>query len=179
MKRITLVLGFVGICLAGSVWAADGSPDASLQSTMENNRTHQASTWVNPDTGDSGTTVPTRTFENAVGQPCREFTQTVIIGGQRQEAYGTACRQPDASWKIVNDQPPATAEVPAQRPQVVYVREAPAPPVYSYPYPYAYRPYPYDYYPYFPFSLGLSFSYFSGGHGYGGHGWGGGYGHHH
>jgi len=25
----------------------------------------------------------------------------VIVGGQEEQAYGTACRQPDGSWKIV------------------------------------------------------------------------------
>jgi len=25
----------------------------------------------------------------------------IAIGGQQQQAYGTACRQPDGSWKII------------------------------------------------------------------------------
>ena len=29
----------------------------------------------------------------------REYTTTVRIGGRDQEAYGTACLQPDGSWK--------------------------------------------------------------------------------
>ena len=33
---------------------------------------------------------PTRTFATDTGTPCREFTQTVSIGGQMEEAYGTA-----------------------------------------------------------------------------------------
>ncbi len=31
---------------------------------------------------------------------CREFTQQVRIGGQIKETYGTACLQPDGSWRI-------------------------------------------------------------------------------
>ena len=54
----------------------------------------------NPDTHNSGTFTPKSTVMQANGQPCREFTQTVSIGGQMQEAYGTACRQADGSWKI-------------------------------------------------------------------------------
>ena len=54
----------------------------------------------NPDTGHGGSVTPTRTFETETGTPCREFTQTVSIGGQMEEAYGTACRQADGSWKI-------------------------------------------------------------------------------
>ena len=33
---------------------------------------------------------------------CREFQQTIMIGGQPQQAYGTACRQQDGTWKIVH-----------------------------------------------------------------------------
>ncbi len=35
------------------------------------------------------------------GQYCREFQQTIVVGGQQQQGYGRACRQPDGSWKIV------------------------------------------------------------------------------
>lgn len=33
---------------------------------------------------------------------CREFTKDVLIGGQMQKSYGTACLQPDGSWQVVN-----------------------------------------------------------------------------
>lgn len=33
---------------------------------------------------------------------CREYTRHVTIGGVSQEAYGTACQQPDGSWQIMN-----------------------------------------------------------------------------
>jgi surface antigen len=32
---------------------------------------------------------------------CREYSQTVRIGNQVQESYGTACLQPDGTWRIV------------------------------------------------------------------------------
>jgi hypothetical protein len=31
--------------------------------------------------------------------PCREYRETVIIGGRRQPVYGRACPQPDGSWR--------------------------------------------------------------------------------
>jgi hypothetical protein len=43
---------------------------------------------------------PTRTVERPY--PClqeREYQTTVIIGGREVEAYGTACLQPDGSWR--------------------------------------------------------------------------------
>lgn len=34
---------------------------------------------------------------------CREYTRTIYIGARQQEAYGTACLQPNGDWKIVDD----------------------------------------------------------------------------
>jgi surface antigen len=55
--------------------------------------------WTNPDTGHSGTVTPTRTYHSDRGY-CREFQNTVVIDGKNENAYGTACRQPDGSWKV-------------------------------------------------------------------------------
>ena len=76
--------------------------DDAFQSSLENNKTGAPSSWSNPDSGHSGETTPTRTYTADSGDPCREFTTTVLIGGEEQQGYGTACRQSDGSWKIVN-----------------------------------------------------------------------------
>ncbi len=57
--------------------------------------------WNNPDSGNYGTVTPVRDGTTSSGQYCREFQQTVTIGGKTENAYGTACRQPDGSWEIV------------------------------------------------------------------------------
>lgn len=58
--------------------------------------------WNNPDSGNSGTVTPVREGTNAnSGAYCREYQTTVTVGGRDQEAYGTACQQPDGSWKVV------------------------------------------------------------------------------
>ncbi|HCR85249.1 MAG TPA: hypothetical protein DIV86_01075 [Alphaproteobacteria bacterium] len=31
---------------------------------------------------------------------CREYTKDVYIGGRTQQAFGTACRLPDGTWRI-------------------------------------------------------------------------------
>ncbi|AWJ92216.1 hypothetical protein Sp245p_20800 (plasmid) [Azospirillum baldaniorum] len=36
------------------------------------------------------------------GQLCREYQTTVMVGGLAQPGYGTACRQPDGSWRVIN-----------------------------------------------------------------------------
>lgn len=69
-------------------------------SALENAPAGTTYEWHNPDSGNSGTTTPTQTYQTNNGAYCREFTQTVNVGGEVQDAYGTACRQPDGSWKI-------------------------------------------------------------------------------
>ena len=58
-------------------------------------------TWTNPDSGHSGDVVPQAAVRRAEGTVCREFMKTVTIGGEKQQAYGTACRQADGSWRII------------------------------------------------------------------------------
>ncbi len=72
------------------------------QNALESNPAGQSSSWSNPDSGHSGTVTPTRTYQTASGQNCREYQQTVTIDGKTEQAYGRACRQPDGSWKIIN-----------------------------------------------------------------------------
>jgi hypothetical protein len=36
------------------------------------------------------------------GQTCREYQSTAIVDGVQQPTHGTACLQPDGSWRIVN-----------------------------------------------------------------------------
>ena len=72
----------------------------AAQKAFESNRAGQTSVWKNPDTGNSGTITPTRTTQLANGQYCREYKQTITVGGEQNQAYGTACRQPDGTWKI-------------------------------------------------------------------------------
>jgi hypothetical protein len=35
-------------------------------------------------------------------QLCREYQSSAVIDGRKQPTYGTACRQPDGSWRIIN-----------------------------------------------------------------------------
>jgi len=50
----------------------------------------------------SGIVTPVRDGTSMSGLYCREFQQEVMIGSRREEAYGTACQQPDGSWQIVD-----------------------------------------------------------------------------
>lgn len=101
----------------------------TLQYALEQNPVNEAAEWVNPDSGRAGVVVPTRTFSNVQGQPCREFTKTIIIDGNPAQGYGTACRQPDGQWQIVSSSRPTTV---VTQPAPVYVH-TPAERYYAYP----------------------------------------------
>lgn len=78
----------------------DAQDRAEMNRTFENYPDNRTNTWRNPNTGGQYETTVTRTYEPRPQRYCREFTTNVKIDGKDTEAYGTACRQPDGSWKI-------------------------------------------------------------------------------
>jgi len=60
----------------------------------------QTINWSNPESGNSGSYVTTRTGRTNSGTTCREFKQTIIIDGQAQTGVGTACQNADGTWAI-------------------------------------------------------------------------------
>ena len=72
------------------------------QKALETVPSGSSTTWANPYSGNSGQITPQRTYQNASGTYCRKFQQTVTVSGNTESAYGTACRQPDGTWKIIS-----------------------------------------------------------------------------
>ncbi len=148
MKRTVLVLLtvcgilFGGFAVAQSLGGSDRmAATNNLQYSLEQNR---SSIWVNPDTGNSGDILLDKSYHNGQGEYCREFTQTIFIGGEKQQGYGTACQQPDGTWRIVAEKPP---EPPARVRAPVYD------PYYDdrYYYPRSY---------WYPYRMNFSFGYY-------------------
>jgi len=54
------------------------------------------------DGGASGAVTTVREGTSSAGLPCREFQQTITVGGTQEQGYGTACLQADGSWRIVD-----------------------------------------------------------------------------
>jgi hypothetical protein len=115
-----------------AVWNGDS------QRALETAKSGTTVTWKNPDDASTGQITPAPAFQNAQGQFCREFEETVTIGGQPQQAYGTACRQPDGTWQLQRT-PTEVATAGAQQPQPGAVYALPAyyyPSGYFYPQPF-------------------------------------------
>lgn len=99
-----LLGALVGSEIGKSLDRADRQAMAErTQYALESGQSGQPVEWRNPDSGHYGSVVPQKAYQDN-GTYCREYTQTVNIGGKTERAYGTACRQPDGSWQIVNNQ---------------------------------------------------------------------------
>lgn len=59
--------------------------------------------WENPESGNRGTVTPIKEGKNTqTGDYCRQYQQTIVVDGQAETAYGTACKQNDGTWVLVN-----------------------------------------------------------------------------
>jgi surface antigen len=104
--RVRTAATILGAVAGGAIGASigrtmDDVDRMKMAATLETTRTGVSTTWRNPDTGYDYRMTPTRTYETARG-PCREYTMDAMIGGRTEQVYGTACRQPDGSWRIVD-----------------------------------------------------------------------------
>jgi surface antigen len=97
----TIVGTIAGVAIGGAVGRSMDDVDRMrMAATLETTRTGVPTYWQNPDTGYHYRMVPTSTWETEIG-PCREYSLNAMIGGRSEQVYGTACRQPDGSWRIV------------------------------------------------------------------------------
>ncbi len=98
----TLIGAFVGREVGRSLDRADIAAAHAAQERAHTAPVGERIVWRNPESGNSGTITPTRDGRDATGNYCREYQTTVTVQGKTEPAFGTACRQPDGSWKIVN-----------------------------------------------------------------------------
>lgn len=100
-KTIATIGGVLaGAALGGAIGGTmDKTDEMYAQKALENTPTNTSQSWRNPDTGNQYNVTPTKTYNNAAGQACRDYTTTAIIDGQEQVINGTACRQSDGTWQ--------------------------------------------------------------------------------
>lgn len=94
--------GFLGNQVGQSLDNADRAmAEQNAQRALETAQPGQSLPWRSAQSGNSGSITPSNYYQNASGQYCREYTQKITVGGKTQEGHGTACRQPDGSWQII------------------------------------------------------------------------------
>lgn len=104
----TTAIGVLIGALAGSEIGKSLDRADRLAANDAINKAHSAPigetiTWNNPDSGNFGTVTTTREGTSSSGQYCREFQQSITVGGETQQGYGVACRQPDGAWRIMQN----------------------------------------------------------------------------
>jgi len=94
--------GLIGALIGGSLGKSmDQTDQYQVNQALETSPTGNAIVWQNPETGGAYKVTPTKTYQVAQNTYCREFTTWGMVGGYEERLYGTACRQPDGSWKTV------------------------------------------------------------------------------
>lgn len=97
-----LLGGALGNSVGSSLDRADMTyHNQTANRALESGAAGQAFPWNNPNSSASGVITPGSYYQTQAGQYCREFSQNITVGGQTERAYGTACRQADGSWRIV------------------------------------------------------------------------------
>lgn len=67
---------------------------------FENGRAGKPVAWRNPNNGRSGEVTPEAPYRQGSGY-CRQYTHKIFIDGKSEAMRGTACRNPDGTWRNV------------------------------------------------------------------------------
>ncbi|MHB8766281.1 MAG: RT0821/Lpp0805 family surface protein, partial [Deferrisomatales bacterium] len=103
--RVAAIVGgtVLGVLAGGGVGRSLDQLDRwRLGQTLESLPTRESAAWRDPDRDRTYVVTPTATYRAPDGRYCREYQATATIAGAAQQVYGTACRQPDGSWEIVD-----------------------------------------------------------------------------
>lgn len=96
---------FVGGIVGHSIGKSMDDQDRMLAQraeydALERGESGRTTPWRNPDNGHYGEVVPQRPYKRQ-GRHCRDYSHTVFIGGEPQVMRGTACRNPDGTWRAI------------------------------------------------------------------------------
>lgn len=97
----TLLGALIGSEIGKSLDRADQQYAVQAQQRAYAAPVGETITWNNPESGNYGSFTPVRDGRTNTGAYCREYRTTVTIDGKYETAYGTACQQPDGTWRVV------------------------------------------------------------------------------
>lgn len=87
---------FLGRRIGREVYLID---ELKTAEALESSCDGHAATWRNADTGQRYSVRPMRTYQGHSGR-CRDFRTVTENQGREQVIHGTACRQPEGTWKV-------------------------------------------------------------------------------
>lgn len=100
--------GIIGGAVIGAVVGGiignrmDKLDQSCVGQTLEHAPDGRAVAWQSEESGAQYRVTPTRTFTQDSGAYCREYQTRSVVSGREVESYGTACRQPDGSWRQIS-----------------------------------------------------------------------------
>lgn len=102
-RTVAIVGGtLLGVLIGGAIGRSMDNVDQNcVGQVLEHAEDGQEVRWRAPN-GYDYEVAPRRTYTGASGEYCREYTTTAVIGGRAERTYGTACRAPDGSWRLVS-----------------------------------------------------------------------------
>ncbi len=98
----TLAGAMIGSEIGRSMDKADQDHYRLAQQQASSAPLNQPIQWNNPDNGHRGTVTAINDGRDGNGYYCRKYRSSVWIDNRPQETSGTACQQPDGTWKVVN-----------------------------------------------------------------------------
>ncbi len=98
----TLLGAWVGNSIGSSLDKADYAYAKKAEQQAYSAPIGQTVSWNNPQSGNYGTVTPIRDGSTASGQYCREYEQTIYVGGRAETGVGVACKQANGTWQIVS-----------------------------------------------------------------------------
>ncbi len=96
-----IIGGLLGIIIGSEIGRGlDKRDRRRVYHSLEHSPSGRRTEWDNPDNGHHYAVTPREAYQGRRGQPCREFVLTSDEYGN--PVTGTACRQRDGQWKMVN-----------------------------------------------------------------------------
>ena len=96
----TLLGAWVGNEVGSSLDKADYAYAREAEQRAYTAPVGQQISWSNPESGNYGTVTPVRTGTNQYGRECREYEQTIYVGGRAETGVGVACKNSDGRWEV-------------------------------------------------------------------------------
>jgi surface antigen len=102
-KIVAVAAGSIaGAMIGGSIGHnMDVTDRLRMNQALESNAVGQPAYWDNAKTGTRYKVIPVKNVTVRNNKYCREYRTVADIAGKKQQMYGTACRQPDGTWKAV------------------------------------------------------------------------------
>lgn len=93
----------IGAYIGGSIGKSmDDTDKLKMNQALNNNPVGKPAYWHNSSSNTNYEVVPTKDVTVDGNPYCREYQTTAVISSKKQQVYGTACRQPDGSWKAAS-----------------------------------------------------------------------------